>query len=274
MWASEIFIESILSDTNNILLEVWDNVLFVWKEKGRPQFLSKLNLNFDKDIYYRYEDYKQLSKKYHPDTTESKSSRVLSGDIQARINSNREHARSRDRRFIQRNFCQFFTQFNEALCIKDVSLRSTYARQLFCRLEQHSRMVFCGSLHRESSEFAYKLSNLFQQATKSNTERSKQYNKSEEAKDKTSTKRTKGSASRGQDFKNKLQELGREAQESLSNNRIRFWNKPGIKPESKKNNATLYGESIRANQIGLRRTYGNVFRMSVGGPFDISPLKT
>ncbi len=143
---SQIYINYILSDSNISLVEVWDKKLFIWRYKGKPTFLSSLGLEFQYPIYYRVDEYKQLSKKYHPDLSSSKSSRVLSGVIQTSINDIREVLEIQNRGYDARNYIQWYAEFDRIISCKVASTRNNLTGELSTRLHDHSKFLqdkFC-----------------------------------------------------------------------------------------------------------------------------------
>jgi hypothetical protein len=148
---SQIYINYLLSDSNVSLIEVWHNKLFIWKYQGRPTFLSTFGLEFQHPLYYRVNEYKQLSKKYHPDLSNSKSSRVLSGLIQTGINNIREILEIQNRGYDARNYVQWYAEFDRIISCKIATTRNNLTRELSARLYDHSKFLQDKFCNREST---------------------------------------------------------------------------------------------------------------------------
>lgn len=63
------YIEHILLKPGVALIEVWDRVLYVRMKKGcgRNKFMSKRELTYNLPVYYFQENYRNVSKQFHPD---------------------------------------------------------------------------------------------------------------------------------------------------------------------------------------------------------------
>lgn len=64
------YIEKLLKDPDIQLIEVWANVLYARMVKGcgkRNKFISKCNLEYSYEVYYRKQEFKRVSNTYHPD---------------------------------------------------------------------------------------------------------------------------------------------------------------------------------------------------------------
>ena len=77
------YIKEILDDPNVALIEVWHNQLYIRMKPGcgRGTFISKRGLEYSLPIYYGPENYKTVSKQFHPDrayATKTKKSRSSS----------------------------------------------------------------------------------------------------------------------------------------------------------------------------------------------------
>lgn len=70
--------ELLEANTNILLIEVWDRVLYARKKKGcgeRNQFISKKGLEYQLPVYYEENKYKSVSKEYHPDRVKQTASK-------------------------------------------------------------------------------------------------------------------------------------------------------------------------------------------------------
>jgi hypothetical protein len=228
-----VYINYILSDTNVSLVEVWENRLFIWKYKGSPTIATSLGLEYKLPIYYRSNEYKQLSKKYHPDLSNSKSPRVLSGDIQKSINDSRIFLEEQNRGYAPEQYSFCYGEFDRIVSSKNSGTRANLTRELSGRLYDRSRMVQ-DRFSINHNSFA----SLLQEVV--------------------------GSEVWGQDFKNVVQNLSRESKDRNRQDTIRKWNKPSSRPDAKKNNYTRYGAAAEYEQRTLRQEYGDVFRVHVG----------
>lgn len=74
------------------------------------------------------------------------------------------------------------------------------------------------------------------------------------------------------DIMQELSRKSRESRESCIARTIRSYNMPYPGTYKKKDNYTVYGASPKFEQSRLRRGYGDVFAVFVGGPCDTSPL--
>lgn len=236
-----VYIDFLLQDKNISFIEVWEDRLFLWKFKGSPRIATNLGLDFTHPIYYRPNDYKDISKKYHPDLTTSKSSKVLSGLVQQHINDAREAMDDRYRGYAPSDYAEFYPELHRAYTSKDARTRTEY-ETLPTRLLNRARMVQdkYGSKPEGLAAALY-----IAEATKAE----------------------------GESLKDAMQEFFTETASRADEDRVRYWNSPCPTPEGKKNNYTNYGRTRRSNQIGLRRSHGDVFRVYVGGTFDTSSLK-
>lgn len=258
---SQIYIDYILSDTNVSLVEIWNSQLFIWRYKGKPTFLSNLGLKFQQPLYYRVNEYKQLSRKYHPDLSNSKSSRVLSGVIQAGINDLKETLEIQNGRYDARNYTQWYAEFDRILSCKVATTRSDLTGELSTRLYDYSRgLRDCFSEYTEHEEFT----ECLQKASEAGI--------------------------LGKIMQEYFKEREPEVRARLAQDEIDGYNrKCGYAYEEKKGIRTLafpiesyqtseghitqYGASSGSTQDWLRRKYGNVFSMYVGGPCDCSPYE-
>jgi hypothetical protein len=238
---TRVYIDYILSNPNVSFIEVWADRLYVWHYKGGPKFFSKLSFQFNLPIYYRINDYKRLSKKYHPDLSRSKSPRVLSGDIQTSINDFRQILEIQARGYNPSDYEWSKSQFDRILSIKTASTRSDLTRELSTRLYDRARMVQ-DRFSINNNSFTGQLQEALETGL------------------------------RGQGLADIMQELGRENRERCITSEIRRYNMPTSDPDKKKDNYTIYGASPRFEKRRLRRGYGDVFAVFVGGPCDTSPL--
>lgn len=239
---STIYINYLLNDSNVSLIEVWDNKLFVWRYKGRPTFTTTLGLVFELPLYYRINEYKKLSKNYHPDLSMSKSPRVLSGSIQASINDVREALEIQNRGYDAGHYSKWYAEFDRALTCKIASTRSELTRELSTRLYDYSNMVQ-DKFTRQENEITTFLQEVFKTGVS------------------------------GKSIKEVMWERGASVRERTRQAEIRGLNRAGLSKKAEKNNLTNYGESSREHQIYLRTTYGDVFSVYVGGEIDTSPLQ-
>ena len=235
------YIDYILSNPNVSFIEVWADRLYVWHYKGSPKFHSKLSFEFNLPIYYRVNDYKRLSKKYHPDLSNSKSSRVLSGSIQTSINDFREILEVQARGYNPSDYKWSHSQFDRILSSQVASTRANLTGELSTRLYNCARMVR-DRFAINNDGFAGQLQEALEAGL------------------------------RGQNIADVMQELGRESKERCIARTIRSYNMPYPGTYKKKDNYTVYGASPRFEQSRLRRSYGDVFAVFVGGPCDTSPL--
>lgn len=256
---SQIYINYILNDANVSLVEVWNSQLYIWRYKGRPTFLSNLGLQFQQTLYYRVDDYKQLSRKYHPDLSTSKSARVLSGSIQAGINDFKEVLEVQNGRYDARDYIQWYPEFDRILSCKTAATRNNLAGELSSRLYDYSRgLRDCFSEYREHEDFT----ECIQEASEAGV--------------------------LGKIMQEYFKQREPEARRRFNQDEIDGYNKKcGYVYEQKKGVRTLafpvesyqtseghitqYGASSGSTQDWLRRKHGNVFSMFVGGPCDCSP---
>ena len=238
---SQIYIDYLLSDQNVSMIEVWDSRLFIWRYKGRPSIQTKLSLTFNLPIYYRPNDYKKLSKKYHPDLSSSKSPRVLSGDIQCLINNSKQVLEVQARGYNADDYKWGYSQFNRIVSCKTASTRSDLTRELSSRLYDRARLV-----QDRFSVDSESFTSLLQMSLKTQV--------------------------RGQNLKDAIADILGEAKESNRAREVRKFNKPYPGTHKKKSNYTIYGASPRYEQRRLRQSHGDVFAVYIGGPCDTSPL--
>jgi len=237
-----VYIDFLLQDNNISFIEVWEDRLFLWKYKGSPRIATDLGLDFTHAIYYRPDDYIKLSKKYYPDLTTSKSPKVLSGLVQQHINDAREAMDDRYRGYAPSDYTEFYPELHSALASKNARTGAEY-ETLPSRLLNRARMVQDRFGARPES-FADAL--YVAEATRCE----------------------------GESLKDAMQEFFTEAKGRADEDRIRHWNISIITPENpKEGDLTRYGRTRRSNQIGLRRTHGDVFRVYVGGTYDTSSFK-
>lgn len=82
------YIDKLLEDPDIEIIEVWSRVLYARMKKGcgkRNKFISKRNLEYGYEVYFREQEFKSVSKTYHPDLAE-KSKRSSSEKLQKNIN--------------------------------------------------------------------------------------------------------------------------------------------------------------------------------------------
>jgi hypothetical protein len=240
---SQIYINYILKDDNVSLIEVWDNKLFVWKYKGSPTFRPSLQLTFDLPIYYRPNEYKQLSRKYHPDLSNSKSSRVLSGVIQASINDNKEILDVQDRGYNASFDNEYFSKFDRILSCSDSKTRNNLTRELSTGLYDSTSLVQDSFIGEEGSYV-----NLVQEMAYPETRR--------------------------EGFEERWEQQHNETIQRLAAIEIARYNLPTSHQspsESEPYQLTRYGYDNELERSYLRHRYGNVFRVYVGGPIDNGP---
>lgn len=236
---TQIYINYLLSDPNVALIEVWDNKLFIWKFKGRPTFKTSLGLEFKLEIYYRINEYKKVSKKFHPDTSSSTSKRVSSGSIQCSINKVKEVLEVQLREYNADNYLQFYEEFDRIISCPNNATRVNLTGQLSTRLYDCSRMVK-DRFSDQSEGFASLL------------------------------QRMSNSSIRREDIKDGFRDIFGESKDRSRIREINYWNTASLRRKEKKNNYTLYGALSISRRKGLRKQYGDVFRVCVGGPCDTS----
>lgn len=240
---SQIYINYILKDPNVSLIEVWSNRLFIWKYKGSPTFKPLLQLTFNLPIYYRSNEYKQLSRKYHPDLSSSKSSRVLSGIIQASINDNKEVLDVQDRRYNASFDNEYFSKFDRILSCSDSKTRNNLTRELSTGFHDCTSLVQSSFIGEEGSYI-----NLVQEMAYPETRR--------------------------EDFEERWEQYRNEAVQRLAAIEIARYNSPSTYQSPSKSEPyqlTCYGYDNEIERAYLRHRYGNVFRVYVGGPIDHGP---
>lgn len=238
---TQIYIDYLFKDKNVSLIEVWENKLFIWKYKGRPTFQTALGLEFKLPVYYRIDDYKKVSKKYHPDISKSKSVRVSSGEIQAIINDTKPLLDVQSRGYNAGDYLQFYGEFDRILSSRANASRSNSVRELSARLYNSSRMVQ-DRFSKQSEGFEALLQSMADSTVS------------------------------GQDIKDGLRDIFGESKERSRQREIEYWNEPSLRRKAKKNNYTVYGTLSLSRRKGLRKQYGDVFRVCVGGPCDSSSL--
>ena len=89
------YLEHILQDSNILLIEIWDRVLYARMKKGcgRNRFISKKGIKFNINVYYRQSEFRNIVKQYHPDITE-KSRQSAATELFKNINSFKEKSKS------------------------------------------------------------------------------------------------------------------------------------------------------------------------------------
>lgn len=239
---TQIYIDYLLSDKNNALVQIWDNRLFIWKYKGSPRFESKLGLEFNQNIYYRPNEYKQLSKKYHPDLSKSKSSQVLSGFIQTSINDARQVLENQNRGYAPEQYQQWYAEFDRIKSCKSNSARSKIARELSTRLYNQARLVQdrFGNQSESLTQFVQEMGN--------------------------------DPSAWGEGISSLFNQFSSKSKERARQNKIRHWNRADDPSKQAEGNPTIYGTASKTMRRSLRREYGDVFSMYIGGPCDTSPL--
>jgi hypothetical protein len=240
---SQIYINYILKDPNVSLIEIWSNRLFIWKYKGSPTFKPLLQLTFNLPIYYRPNEYKQLSRKYHPDLSSSKSSRVLSGIIQASINDNKEVLDVQDRGYNASFDNEYFSKFDRILTCSDSKTRNNLTRELSSRFYDGTSLVQDNFIGKEGSYV-----NLVQEMAYPQTRR--------------------------ENFEERWEQYHNETVQRLAAIEIARLNSPTSyqsPSESEPYQLTRYGYYSEYRRSQFRHRYGDVFTVYIGGPIDHGP---
>lgn len=82
------YIDKLLEDSDIEIIEVWSRVLYARMKKGcgkRNKFISKRNLEYSYEVYFREQEFKSVSKTYHPDLAKE-SKRSSREKLQKNIN--------------------------------------------------------------------------------------------------------------------------------------------------------------------------------------------
>lgn len=139
------YIENILKDPNVELIEVWERVLYVRMKQGcgRNTFKTKNGLEFKLYAYYRPEEFKRISKRYHPDLQRSNTTKTINDtkdttELQANIILSREALKDyRDcgRTIAAVSFVHSLKQFVQLASAKTREQRDRFIRAISKKLD-------------------------------------------------------------------------------------------------------------------------------------------
>ena len=138
------YIDELLADPTVDLVEVWDTVLYIRRKKGcgRNTFASKRGLDYQLNVYYTPERFKELSLNYHPDTAIRKSKNQT--ELQQYIILSRRYLEGyeHDQRTVDAiRFVQTTKQFTQLASTRSAVRRNSLTRSIEQQLDSAGHNV-------------------------------------------------------------------------------------------------------------------------------------